>query len=148
LISDIEPLQDVKVGFEQAIRNVIQQRFTTLGVNVSLHCGSEIPEMDKFCMINILRIIQEALFNAQKHAQSNSIGVKIYEKNSRFCVDIRDNGIGFDQHALTRNDNRHFGILSMRERTHLIGGTLKIHSKLNKGTTVHAEFPLSSLSSQ
>jgi len=147
LISDIEPLRDIKIGLIPAIKNIIARRYSAVGTRVEFECNCTIPEFDKFVKINILRIIQEALLNAQKHAESSNIQIKLFQQNDKLCVNITDNGVGFSSKTRkSQKATQHYGLLTMQERAHLIGGTLSIKSKPGKGTTVKAVFPLKHIS--
>ena len=87
------------------------------------------------------RIIQEALTNIMRHASVKEASVTIGLSEGQIILKIEDTGIGFDPSALQLN--RSTGLSSMRERAALVGGTLKIESKLGKGTKVEASLPLS-----
>jgi PAS domain S-box-containing protein len=146
LISDIEPLRNPQIGFIPAIKNVIRQRYSSLGTKVELKCTSTVPELDQFAKVNIIRIIQEALLNAQKHAESDAIIVKIHIQKNVLNVGVVDDGLGFNTTVyLSPRNAEHHGLLTMQERAKLIGGALTIKSKPNKGTTVKATFPLENI---
>jgi len=92
---------------------------------------------------NLLRIGQEAINNAVKHAQAQRISVNLVFDTRRVQLIVRDDGSGFDKAA--RNENGgHFGLIGMRERAEQIGGTLSIQSTNGSGTEVVAEVPISS----
>lgn len=83
---------------------------------------------------NLLRIGQEALTNALKYANSNSIHVELIYEAAQFTLRVQDNGQGFDVESL--NVKQGFGFLSMRERAARIGAKLVINSQLQRGTEV------------
>jgi signal transduction histidine kinase len=88
--------------------------------------------------VMLFRIIQEALHNCIKHANAKSIRISI-ELNSIISVTISDDGSGM------RESNHEFegvGIINMRHRTNLLGGTIKWGSSKNSGTEVHIELPI------
>ncbi len=88
---------------------------------------------------DILRIGQEALTNAVKHADPSEIRVELdfEEKTLRLCV--ADNGRGFDADRAGAMSSDHFGLIGMRERAARIGGQLAITSDPGKGTRVDLE---------
>jgi len=94
----------------------------------------------------LLRIIQEALANVRKHAESRSATVRLELAGdgaaARMRVSVRDDGRGFD--AGHRPSGLHFGLESMRERAAAVGGTLAIESAPGRGTCVVVELPLDS----
>jgi two-component system NarL family sensor kinase len=81
----------------------------------------------------VLRIAQEALANVARHADATVVGVRLAIKGGRITLRIADNGRGFD--AASIGPDR-YGIASMRERTALIGGRLRIASRPESGTLI------------
>ncbi len=89
-----------------------------------------------------LRIIQEAVTNAGKHAQATQITVAFSLVSDMVQIVVTDDGIGFDLDARrTSDDTAHFGLTIMRERVERIGGALEIHSALGQGTRIIALLP-------
>jgi signal transduction histidine kinase len=93
---------------------------------------------------NLLRIGQEAVNNAVKHAQPQRILVNLVFDARRVQLSVRDDGRGFDNQAVGNGQGGHFGFIGMRERAEQIGGTLSIHSTKGVGTEVVADVPISS----
>lgn len=93
---------------------------------------------------NLLRIGQEAINNAVKHAHAQRILVNLVFDAKRVQLIIRDDGHGFDNQVARNGRNGHFGIIGMRERAEQIGGTLSIESTDDSGTEVVADVPISS----
>ena len=91
----------------------------------------------------VIRIVQEALINAHKHAAANRIDISVEERDGALVVAIRDNGRGFQvEEALARSRRRgRFGLIGMRERAQLLGATLEIESCPGRGTSVRLEMP-------
>ncbi|MGD9893212.1 MAG: sensor histidine kinase, partial [Dehalococcoidia bacterium] len=92
----------------------------------------------------ILRVIQEALRNAHKHAIATQITVTVRSDGSDLLVEIRDDGRGFElEEALARSQRRgRLGLIGMRERAGLLGGELTVASTPGAGTTVQLRVPL------
>jgi len=93
---------------------------------------------------NLLRIGQEAMNNAVKHAQARRIFVNLVFDARRVQLSVRDDGQGFDNEVASNGRSGHFGLIGMRERAEQIGGTLSIHSTEGSGTEVVADVPISS----
>jgi signal transduction histidine kinase len=81
------------------------------------------------------RIAQEALTNAIRHAQATDIALALKVNGAAARLVVHDNGCGFDTRRVPAN--RH-GIVGMRERARLLGGSLRIESRQGRGTTVSA----------
>ena len=93
--------------------------------------------------IAVYRITQEALLNAAKHAKSDSVRVRVCQENQTILLSIADTGKGFDETSLLKRDARRgLGLITMRERSHLVGGTFHIDSKEGEGTRIVVRFPL------
>ncbi|MFB6803909.1 PAS domain S-box protein [Peribacillus butanolivorans] len=88
--------------------------------------------------ITIFRVIQEALTNIRKYAQTEEATVTIREIDDEIRVVIEDEGKGFDLEKVTRG----VGLFSMEERAKAAGGNLSLHSVEEKGTKVFLEIPL------
>lgn len=94
--------------------------------------------------ISAFRIAQEALQNVVKHARASRIILALDIGASDLTLRISDNGIGFrvpDRPTYLAQDG-HFGLLGMKERALLHGGTIHIHSDAGKGTSVLVRLPL------
>ena len=86
----------------------------------------------------IYRISQEALTNAEKHGHAGRAMVEISENQTTIELTVRDDGAGFDPARSTAG----FGLLGMRERVGLLGGTVRVQSAVGDGTRVTARFPV------
>jgi signal transduction histidine kinase len=86
------------------------------------------------------RIVQEALHNALRHADAQTILVELSHRDGRLVVKVRDDGRGFDPDAVAQtNARRRLGLASMRERAVDAGGRLAVESRPGTGTTVRLE---------
>jgi signal transduction histidine kinase len=80
------------------------------------------------------RIAQEALNNAVKHGQARQITVKLTRSAEQLRLEIKDTGVGFNPSAASEG----LGLVSMRERLRMVGGTLKVTSSYGQGTVIEA----------
>jgi len=88
----------------------------------------------------LYRIAQEAITNARKHSEATEIVVAVEEQRDGFVLRVTDNGVGFDVSAETPRAG-HLGLVAMRERAELAGGTLRTESERGLGTTVELWIP-------
>ena len=102
--------------------------------------GTPCP-LPKGVALGLLRICQEAVVNALRHAKANKIKVQLTFKPSVIDLCVEDDGRGFDSHL--RGDGKGFGLIAMRERAERIGAQLEISSEPGRGTrtTVVAKVP-------
>ncbi|MFK4103123.1 GAF domain-containing sensor histidine kinase [Streptomyces sp. NPDC019531] len=88
----------------------------------------------------MLRVAQEALHNALRHSGAAHVDVSVDRHGSGAVLRITDDGTGFDPKSI-RRAGRHLGLVSMRDRTSGVGGTLTVESAPGKGTTIEMEVP-------
>ena len=87
------------------------------------------------------RILQECLTNIARHSGANRVHITLRDEGHEIFFQIEDNGRGFDEQAL--KNQRSFGILGMRERARLLGGTVEISRAEPHGTLVAVSIPCS-----
>ena len=104
-------------------------------------------ELHQDIEIHLYRIAQEALNNTYKHAQASRADVLLQKSDGRVVLTISDDGVGFvpDEQQHRQPLDRGMGLIGMRERATLLGGTLEIETKPNEGTSVIAIIPLKAL---
>ena len=97
----------------------------------------------------VFRIVQEALANARKYAQTVRIQVcldaRVTQDAPELTVTIRDWGRGFDPHLLAGgldDESQHLGLVGMRERAQLLGGVFKLITAPGQGTSVEVTIPV------
>ncbi|MFI6350857.1 GAF domain-containing sensor histidine kinase [Streptomyces sp. NPDC050560] len=88
----------------------------------------------------VLRVAQEALHNALRHAGAAHVDVHLGRRGRGAVLRVTDDGRGFDPRAV-RRAGRHLGLVSMRDRASGVGGVLTVTSEPGKGTTVEMEVP-------
>jgi signal transduction histidine kinase len=84
-------------------------------------------------------ILQEALTNVSKHAQTKEVFVRLEVDPRLVALMVRDVGAGFSPAAL---DGKGLGILGMRERAELLGGNFMVKAEVGKGTEIHISIPI------
>ena len=87
----------------------------------------------------IYRIVQESLTNVARHSKASRADVRIECLDGVISMEVRDNGQGFNP-----NGKKHdrLGLLGMRERVEMIGGTFRVETAPGKSTAVHVMVPL------
>jgi signal transduction histidine kinase len=91
---------------------------------------------------HLLRIAQEAITNAVRHAGPTSIHVRLEYMASTVLLRISDKGVGFDPRAVMGNIIGHFGLRGLRGRTAKIGGELRVESTPGNGTLIEIVVPV------
>ncbi|HVW84346.1 MAG TPA: PAS domain S-box protein [Bryobacteraceae bacterium] len=108
-------------------------------------CLLDLPETnvraDRETATAIFRIFQETLTNVARHAQASRVRIRMREEHRMLLLEIQDNGIGFDKEG-SGSHSVSLGILGMRERALLAGGTLDFESAPGQGVTVRVRIPV------
>lgn len=89
----------------------------------------------------ILRVVQEALLNACRHAHADHIAIRLHNAPGGFMVAVDDDGLGFDLEDAARNNGNHFGLSIMRARAARLDGHLSIITHPGSGTSVQLSWP-------
>lgn len=123
-----------KTVAEWSERAGVRAEFTLTGTAEPLHDEIE---------ATLLRIAQEALSNAARHAKAERVGVTLSYMDDEVTLDVRDDGCGFDPLALPeRSESGGFGLGGMRARAERLAGTVDLESEPGFGTAICARVPL------
>ncbi len=121
---------------ERAVRDFERKTGTQVAMKVS-NLPNEAPLSVK---ITLYRILQESLANGFRHAKGDSQHVTIVRQDSQVITEISDNGVGFDHQRIFSEE--YLGLVGMRERVEILGGTFEVNSTLGIGTVIRARLPL------
>jgi signal transduction histidine kinase len=132
----IRDQEGVPFNLSEAVTKLATRARNSHGLKIDLSIDA--PELPLFKAHNLFCIVQEALTNAQRHAQATSIKIIFDNKSDQLKVHILDDGIGFAQ----KNELPGLGLRSMNERAQGVGGTLEIDSAPGDGTKVCLTMPL------
>lgn len=100
-----------------------------------------LPGVDGERALALLRIAQEALHNALRHAPGAPITLRLTSTGELVRLEVRDQGPGFDPRRVSRTE-RHQGLANMRQRAAAVGGRLRITAAPRKGTAIVATVPV------
>ena len=140
-MSQLRPPLLADLGLSGAIQEAASQIGSALNIPVELELDPNIDVLPETVEIVVLRIIQEALQNARKHAQPSSIRIRMWRHRDGWTLEVRDDGRGFDSDDPPVSGRRHFGLQFMRERAELIGARFEVRSSPNLGTAVWMTIP-------
>ena len=91
----------------------------------------------------LFRVAQEALANVARHAQASRVEVIIQKLPDGICMKIMDDGKSFQvDRVMHGKGGKHLGLLGMRERLEMIGGSFEVESAPGHGTTITAKIPI------
>ena len=131
----------------QSLSEALQGLCFDFGKRTGIDCRIDITENLNLNFLNeeeklqIFRIVQEALANTEKHAESTEAIVILHsDPQGGLAIGVSDSGKGFNLSAIADRDG-HFGIRGMKERASFLGGTLEINSEPGEGTFIRLHIP-------
>ena len=141
MIYDLRPPELTELGLAEAMRNYASEWEARCGIKVSSELDLKDTGLSPMAELAVYRVMQEGLQNVHKHAHASSVGIAWSRANDSWVLHVTDDGMGFDLVKAARH-KKSVGLLSMRERAELIGGTLQIQSTPGKGTAVTLLLPV------
>ena len=145
LTLELRPPALDQLGLHEAIASLTEDFAAASGVRVDLHLPAiEGQRVADTVATTLYRILQEALTNVWKHAHASTVSVIVDGEGDWLRMIIEDNGRGFDVERTLQGASAtgRFGVLGMRERLALVGGSLLIESS-GSSTTLFVRVPLS-----
>ncbi|MCJ7566483.1 MAG: histidine kinase [Anaerolineales bacterium] len=131
-------------GFFNSLESFTDQFSEMTGINIDLRLSpsDRFPSLSPEIELHVLRIIQEALINVQKHAHSQQAWVHLSVNTHSLEITIGDDGRGFDTENPSNDGRPHFGLAIMRERAEGIGASFVLDSEPGSGARVTVRLPL------
>lgn len=139
-IMNLKPVRLTNENLIQSLRRLANDFYSN--TLTATEFTSEIEDIDRLSeeYVNTFYMIcKETLSNISKHAHARSVKVRFYENERDYVLTIKDDGVGFDDHA-ERKETSH-GITNMRARAKALNGLLLVQSQPQQGTTLSARIP-------
>ena len=130
------------LGLIPALHSYMKNFTARTGVRAHLIAFAGVEQLDTARRTVLFRVAQEAMTNVARHAKASRVEVNIQKLPRAARMDIKDNGRSFQvERILHANGNKRLGLLGMRERVEMVGGTFCVESAPGDGTTVRVEVP-------
>lgn len=139
---NLAPSDIVKNDFRKNIINLCNYMtgMSEIKIKLSILENTDFSFLDENDILNLYRIIQEAIFNVIKHAKASEVVILIRsetgEEKKGLYIFISDDGTGFNTTQTFHNTEKHFGIIGMKKRSQLIGADFSIFSNSGEGTQI------------
>jgi signal transduction histidine kinase len=127
-----------ELGLDAAIDWYVSTVERQLGVSVDYSRDGSAAAVDAAIGIQVYRVLQEALSNVARHAGTGQAAVRLEVGTERLLLVVEDRGKGVDPQQTARG----LGLVNMRERAALVGGTLAVEPRSGGGTTVRLTVPV------
>ena len=128
------------LGLEEALRAEAERFSDARSLAIELRLDELTVKPSPDAALCLYRVAQESLHNVVRHAHASRVEISLRETAGGCELEVRDNGVGFDPQKQRIGPS--LGHASMRERVHLVGGRLAVHSVPRHGTSVVAWVPL------
>jgi two-component system, NarL family, sensor histidine kinase DegS len=130
------------LGLVSTLHAFLKDFMNRTGIRVRLTAFNGLEEMSLDRRTVLYRVAHEALTNVERHAGASQVEVCLRRQPGLVRMTVTDDGKSFDTvHALRPRRNGRLGLLGMRERLEMVGGSLSIQSAPGKGTTITADVP-------
>ncbi len=127
------------LGLEAALRSCGEDFEHASEVTLAVELDFEEALIPDRVAENVYRIVQEALTNVSRHAQAQGAALRVLQQDEYIMISVQDHGLGFDP---SKSEPDRIGLLGMRERAELLGGSFTINSSPDLGTVVEAAIPM------
>ena len=143
IIYDLRPVILDDLGLVPAIRWYARKHLEEAGVRVKVEVFMDDPSLPAQVSVTLFRIAQEAINNILRHAEAKSAEIRLQKQEACVCLEIEDDGCGFPVSQVYENALRQqrLGLLGIRERAELVGGTVQVNSQPDYGTRVKVCLP-------
>src|SRR6266404_5125009 len=118
----------------EALAKLVEQ-WTAAGLGAKLAISGTIRPLTPQTNLTLYRATQEALTNVAKHADANSVVVQLNYRGEGVYLGVKDDGVGSD------NSEGGFGLLGVRERVQILGGSVRVSINAGRGFTLEVEIP-------
>jgi len=142
MIYDLRPTILDDLGLAAAVRWYVKENVEPQGLRVTMSITGADDRLPHHIETAVFRILQEALTNILKHAQAHRAEIVVAVTPQDVRLTIADDGRGFDLSQVATRREGGMGLMGMRERAELLGGTLRMVSRSGGGTRVEAMIPV------
>jgi len=142
IASELRPVVLDSLGLLAAIEWQAEEFQRRTGIRCECFLLAEEMDLDRDCATAVFRILQESLTNVIRHADATRVSISLAQESDHYRMEIRDDGRGMQTEDLDKADS--LGVLGMKERAHLFGGSVAIHGEPDQGTTVIVKIPCES----
>ena len=139
--NDLLPNVLVRKGLAPAIQDFIGKLQPATPTRIDFAAG-ETSRLKQSIEINVYRIVQEIVHNGVKHAQAKDLHIRLQHLPGMLKLVTEDNGIGYSYDETMQRKNGGHGLLNLKNRTEVMGGTFSFISEKGRGTKYLFEIPL------
>ena len=144
---DLTPSVLLTRDLEAAFNAIATELAADSNCTIEVNCGKDLPLLPERTRSHLLRVGQEAIYNAIRHGKAAHIRLSLSQSQNHLVLRVEDDGSGFDPAAAPGPTEGHLGLSSMRNRIQRLAGDLQIKTS-TAGTIVTASVPISPTSGE
>jgi len=139
IATELRPMMLDNLGLSAAIEWQAEEFVKISGIPCAVSLPEDEMSLDRDTATALFRILQESLTNIVRHAKASRVSVHLWNENDITVLQVQDNGVGIPAHLVAGPAS--FGLLSMKERALMLGGTVDVMSGPGAGTKIVVRVP-------
>ncbi|WP_417250894.1 PAS domain-containing sensor histidine kinase [Castellaniella sp.] len=144
IASDLRPVMLDDLGLVAAVEWLTSDFRSRYGIAVETRVDTGQQEFPTVMATVLFRVAQEALTNVAKHAHATSVLLELLCTQTQCTLIVQDNGVGTTPEHLAKVLPKRLGLLGMRERVRLLGGSVSVHTRPGEGLRLEVLVPMKS----
>lgn len=130
-------------GLDRALSRLVEEihDHSHLAIDYQYTGSPELGRLSTRIEVTLYRIAQESIANIVRHAAATQSSVVVLQRRNEVTLLVEDNGCGFKIDPVQQNNDSCLGLMGMRERAALLGGSCAVESILERGTTIRVTIP-------
>jgi two-component system sensor histidine kinase UhpB len=140
IAADLRPMMLDDLGLNAAIEWLGRESARRMGMEVTVQLGEVDPSLDSRASTAVYRMVQEALTNVARHARATEVHIDLRQIDGQLVLTVHDNGVGFPGSNVHKEGS--FGLMGIRERAYLLGGSLEFDNPPAGGGRITVRLPL------
>ena len=139
---DLRPTVLDDLGLIPALHSFLKDFTKRTGIHIRFTAFAGVERLNTAKRTVLYRVAQSTLANVAQHARASRVRLSISKLRDAVRMEINDNGKGFEvERVLFAKRHKRLGLLGMRERVEMVGGSFSVESAPGKGTTIRAQIP-------
>lgn len=139
-ITELRKRGDSLLPTDAFIQRIVDRLHLPAHLTIAIDAPATEPPFTPATFESIGLIVNEAVSNAVRHAQASHLEIRVFEADTIFCIEIEDDGKGFDVESIREHSG--LGLRNMMRRAQLYGGSTTIESIPGRGTKLVIEIPM------
>lgn len=141
LILELRPIELGSQNLEEAILGHAASLQRSTNIKIDTRISGPVENLPYDIQTGLNRIVQESLSNIARHARADQVSITLKFSDAAAILVVQDNGCGFNVETASKRVGA-YGLINIRERSELFGGTVDIKSIKNEGTTITVVIPI------